>query len=533
MGNNLSLQQITPIYLFPICLECKTLSLISVFIQDNEVKVLIECQHHKTPPNIYDLSFYLNELNNNILTNNVCSIDKNHVGVKVYFCNNCNIWICEQCIEQKKEEHKLHCISIVPFQKDIKSIEPPQEIKSAILRKIESFKKFKDAVTYLFEDFEHDEPKLKERFNKFYNINSSLIEISKIIISNYFSSLKWANNIILTNYKRNINFTPMTELFAILKIYKERKSSSLPSALRTLLLNPLNNYIIKPKMIIPYYKVEYNKRVNHFCYLGNDEIVFNSNNSIYITNIYTNSIIKEFSFHNGIINCLIKLRKDSIATCSENGLIYIFNKEKLLHTLTGHQSCVYQIIELQNGDLASCSEDKTIKIWETNTYKCKATLIGHSVNVISILQLKDGRLISGSSERKIKLWNLQTYQEITTLAIADISVTSMKNIDNNRIFAGFAFYSPMLININDFTFSEPFQNESITYEFFECLDSSTVMGSKDGIISFIENRNFECVEKITIYGTIVNINKIEKGKVIVLNANGTATIYLLSDVFIE
>ncbi len=143
-----------------------------------------------------------------------------------------------------------------------------------------------------------------QRFNKFYNINSSLIEISKIIISNYFSSLKWANNIILTNYKRNINFTPMTELFAILKMYKERKSSSLPSALRTLLLNPLNNYIIKPKMIIPYYKVEYNKRVNHFCYLGNDEIVFNSNNSIYITNIYTNSIIKEFSFHNGIINCI-------------------------------------------------------------------------------------------------------------------------------------------------------------------------------------------------------------------------------------
>ena len=40
-----------------------------LLIKDNEVKVLIECQHHKNPPNIYDLSFYLNALNNNILTN--------------------------------------------------------------------------------------------------------------------------------------------------------------------------------------------------------------------------------------------------------------------------------------------------------------------------------------------------------------------------------------------------------------------------------------------------------------------------------
>ena len=110
MGNNLSLQQITPIYLFPICLECKTLSLISVFIQDNEVKVLIECQHHKNPPNIYDLSFYLNALNNNILTNNVCSIDKNHVGVKVYFCNNCIIE-CDSDTKQKSTFFLFNSIS--------------------------------------------------------------------------------------------------------------------------------------------------------------------------------------------------------------------------------------------------------------------------------------------------------------------------------------------------------------------------------------------------------------------------------------
>lgn len=535
MGNILSLQQITPIYLFPICIECKALSLISVFIQDNIVKVLVECQKHKTPPNIYDLSFYLNSLNKNILTNKVCSNDNNHIGVKTYFCNNCNIWICEQCIEQKKEEHKSHCISIVPFQKDLKLMEPLHELESVVPRKIESFRKLKDAITYLFEDYQHNDPKLKEKFDKFNNINLSLIEISKIIISNYLSSLKWANNIILTNYKRNINFTPMTELFTILKIYKERNSSSLPGALSNLLLNPLNNYIIKPRMIIPYFKVDYNKRVNHFCYLGNGEVTFSSISSIFIANLYTNSIIKDFSFHNGQINCIIKLGKDLISCCSEKALIYIFNKDKLLHTLTGHKSSIYQIIELQNGDLASCSEDKTIKIWDGSTYKCKATLKGHSVNVISILQLKDGRLISGSNERKIKLWNLQSYQEITTLAIADVSVTSMKNIDNNRIIAGFAFYSPMCININDFTYSEPFQNESLTYAFFECLDNnnSSVIGSEDGIISYIENINFECIEKIKIYGSIVNISKFEKGKVIIFNSKGTANIFLLSDIYID
>ena len=63
------------------------------------------------------------------------------------------------------------------------------------------------------------------------------------------------------------------------------------------------------------------------------------------------------------------------------------------------------IIQLNDGKIVSGSADKTIKLWDLNTYQCIQTLKGHEHFVYSIIQLNDGKIASGSTDKTIKLWD--------------------------------------------------------------------------------------------------------------------------------
>ena len=55
--------------------------------------------------------------------------------------------------------------------------------------------------------------------------------------------------------------------------------------------------------------------------------------------------------------------------------------------------------------VASGSEDKSIKIWDTNTGNCVSTLTGHSKIVTSVAWNKDGsKLATGSWDKTVRIW---------------------------------------------------------------------------------------------------------------------------------
>ena len=66
--------------------------------------------------------------------------------------------------------------------------------------------------------------------------------------------------------------------------------------------------------------------------------------------------------------------------------------------------------------MGSASEDKTIKVWNTETQTLIATLEGHTGFVTSLSFNINGELLASAAwDGQIKLWNIETKSEIITL----------------------------------------------------------------------------------------------------------------------
>ncbi len=115
--------------------------------------------------------------------------------------------------------------------------------------------------------------------------------------------------------------------------------------------------------------------------------------------------------------------------------------------------------------LASGSEDKTVQLWDTQTYKLLSRLKGHSGWVTSLAFSKDGKLLaSGDADKTIKLWDVESKKLTETI------------IGHNNSINALAFVPEG------------------THQYSGCLAS----GSADGTIRFW---NPDTGEEITIFAT--------------------------------
>ncbi len=95
--------------------------------------------------------------------------------------------------------------------------------------------------------------------------------------------------------------------------------------------------------------------------------------------------------------------------------IYNINDGNLVSSLKGHTSYVWDLVQISADLLASSSDDKTVRIWDLTTNKCKFILTGHTWGVYGLKQITSNILASGSDDDTIKLWDLISGQLIRTL----------------------------------------------------------------------------------------------------------------------
>jgi WD40 repeat protein len=132
-----------------------------------------------------------------------------------------------------------------------------------------------------------------------------------------------------------------------------------------------------------------------------------------------------------------------IASGSDDKTIKVWDTQtgQCAWRLTGHSHSVMSVAWNNDGTkLASGSCDKTVRIWSVGsagTFECESTLSGHSDCVNAVSWSPDGTMLaSGSDDKTIKLWDAQSGKENSNLTL-DSSVTSVAfSPDGSQIAVG-------------------------------------------------------------------------------------------------
>ena len=107
--------------------------------------------------------------------------------------------------------------------------------------------------------------------------------------------------------------------------------------------------------------------------------------------------------------------------------------------LTGHKSWVNSVAVSPDGKRAvSGSFDRTVRIWDLETGKCRVTLKGHANLVRSVTITPDGkRILSGSYDNSVRIWDAESGRELKKLyghTNAIMAVVALQ--DNARALSG-------------------------------------------------------------------------------------------------
>jgi guanine nucleotide-binding protein subunit beta-2-like 1 protein len=82
---------------------------------------------------------------------------------------------------------------------------------------------------------------------------------------------------------------------------------------------------------------------------------------------------------------------------------------KPFKALSGHSHFISSLaLSKDSNFVVSASWDKTLRLWDLNTFKMKALMTGHTKDVLCVSFSVDSRLIiSGSMDRTLKYWNVK------------------------------------------------------------------------------------------------------------------------------
>ena len=243
--------------------------------------------------------------------------------------------------------------------------------------------------------------------------------------------------------------------------------------------------------------IKYNNVVNEE--LNSDK---NLNNPLHILNN-----------HLDWVKCLTILNDGRLVSGSEDKSIIIYNKQTYQPDIiiNEHKNCVNCLTQLKNGILVSCSDDNTIKLFniKDNQYELIQTLNLHSNYVNKILELSNNSLISGSSDSTIIFYikDGTQYKKDYSISTSD-SVSNIIQTKENEIV-----YSTNDGKLNFFDLKERknisiIENIISSFTSFLMITNDLLFVSGKNVINIINVNDYKKIREIEILDKIRAVCKV-------------------------
>lgn len=145
---------------------------------------------------------------------------------------------------------------------------------------------------------------------------------------------------------------------------------------------------------------------------------------------FTGEVLYDLKGHENSVWGAKFINSETFLTCGADRTIRKWVKGKQVKRFIAHDDVVRDIVILSNGDFASCSNDATIKIWDGESFECKAILTGHQSFIYSLAINSMGDIISCGEDRSVRVWrNNECLQVITLPSISVWKVIVLPNDD--------------------------------------------------------------------------------------------------------
>ena len=369
-----------------------------------------KCQNYHSE--LFESHEIINLNNPNEVFLDTCN-ENNHTAKLEFYCKDHNTLCCVACICKLKEEgYGQHSDCDVCHIKNIKD-EKRNKLKENINNLEELYKQIEKSINKLKiikEEINKNKEELKLKiqtiFTKIRNVlnekeDKLLLDIDNECNNKYIKESIIKENIKLPNkIKKSIDKAKMIE--------KEWNENNLSSLINDCIIiendiNEINNINDKSNINI---KIEFNikeeqinnlidtiKNFGHITAIDDNDKIENKNPIYTLTN------------HTDFVLCLCVLNDGRLVSGSSDKSIIIYNKNTYQPDLIikEHKESVYCIIQLSTGELVSCSQDYTIKIYNIKglKYEVIQTLNNHTNTVYKIIELQNKVLTSCSFDESI------------------------------------------------------------------------------------------------------------------------------------
>ena len=227
----------------------------------------------------------------------------------------------------------------------------------------------------------------------------------------------------------------------------------------------------------------------------------------FIINTKIKPICKVSEEHSDYIRNIILLHDGRLASCGDDKLINIYNKNshKCEISMKGHKDYIYYINQLDDGRIISCSADKSIRFWgiSDSTYECLKTINNAHGDIINkVIPLTEHRIASCSDDKSVKIWSDDSYECLVNFNKSKTKIKSILQLKDGRLISSEYQTFPKSVTFWDLSEYEAeisIKNVGCNYpNAISEYEDNKIIICNDNEIKIIDSNSYEIVKSVKI-----------------------------------